>query len=140
MMKKLLVCIGLLAMLAQPALAFRPSGWVYFNWPWAFDAGSGDWHWFKTNDTQWVNGFTSGGWITLPASALASGWSFYACPYAYSTKRGTATSGPCGAFGGCALTFAGGIRNKKRSIGMVCCGFNGIVNRDRRGNGCRSGA
>ncbi len=88
-MRKLLVCLGLLAVLAQPALAFRPANWVYFNWPWAFDAGTGDWHWFKTNDTQWVNGFTAGGWRKMPASALASGWSFYTCPFAYCPANGS---------------------------------------------------
>jgi formylglycine-generating enzyme required for sulfatase activity len=70
--------------IAQLALTFRPSGWVYINWPWAFESSSGDWHWFKTDDTQWVNGFSpADGWRKMPQSALASGWSFYQLPFAF---------------------------------------------------------
>lgn len=79
----MLVVVGLIAVLAQSALAFRPSGWVYINWPWAFEAASGDWHWFKTDDTQWVNGPATGGWQKMAQSALASGWSFCSYPHAY---------------------------------------------------------
>jgi hypothetical protein len=83
-MRKLLVFLGLMAVLASPAMAYRPAGWIYVNWPWAYDATSGDWIWFNTPDTQWVNGFPpADGWRTLPQSALAAGWSFYQWPYAY---------------------------------------------------------
>ena len=88
-MKKLLLCLGVMAVLTQSAFAFRPSGWVYFNWPWAFESATGDWHWFKTNDTQWVNGFTAGGWRKMPASALTTGWSFHGWPYAYYPANGS---------------------------------------------------
>jgi hypothetical protein len=46
---------GVLAIwLAGTAQAWRPSGWVYHNYPWAYDSGSGDWHWLNTADTQWI--------------------------------------------------------------------------------------
>ncbi len=64
--------------------AWRPSGWVYFKYPYAYERNSGDWYWFNTSDTQWVHGFSAGGWQHLDASALANGWSWQAWPYAFS--------------------------------------------------------
>ena len=87
-MRKLLVCFSLVALLAGSASAYQPSGWVCIDWPWAFDATSGDWHWFNTSDTQWVNGFApADGWRELPQSALATGWSFHGWPFAFCSSN-----------------------------------------------------
>ena len=83
-MKKTLLCIGLLALLTQPILAWRPADWVYFNWPWAFDSTSGDWHWFNPQPLQWAYGFPpADGWHTMETSDLAHGWVFCQWPFAY---------------------------------------------------------
>ncbi len=85
-MKKLLwsvMLLGLTLTFTQSAQAFRPSGWVYHNHPWAYDSGSGDWHWFNPADTQWIARMGSGQWATLPNSALGSGWVYYQWPFAY---------------------------------------------------------
>ena len=82
-MKKWLVCLGLMAALIQSAWAFRPSGWVYMDYPWAYESATGDWYWFNTPNTQWVVRMSNGQWSRLPNSALASGWSFFNGAYAY---------------------------------------------------------
>ncbi len=69
--------------------AWQPSGWVYFNYPYVYDPGAGDWNWLNTSDTLWVNGFTAGGWTTLDVSGMASGWSFFNWPYAYCAANGS---------------------------------------------------
>jgi hypothetical protein len=45
------VALGLLAMLTGSAMAWQPSGWVYFNWPYAYDHASQDWYWFSPQIT-----------------------------------------------------------------------------------------
>jgi len=82
-MKKLMMVLGMVAVLVQPAMAFAPSGWVYSDYPWAYDSGSGDWYWFSTDDTQWIANMGSGQWATLPNSALASGWCYYDGAFVY---------------------------------------------------------
>jgi formylglycine-generating enzyme len=86
-MKKWMAAIGLMAVLAQPAWAWRPAGWVYQNYPWAYDGTSGDWMWFNP-DTQWVARMDSGAWARLPDSALASGWVFYNWAFALAQDNG----------------------------------------------------
>jgi hypothetical protein len=86
-MKKWMAAIGLMAVLAQPAWAWRPAGWVYQNYPWAYDGTSGDWMWFNP-DTQWVARMDSGAWSRLPDSALASGWVFYNWAFALPQDNG----------------------------------------------------
>lgn len=81
-MKRWFACLGLLMLLTPPAGAWRPTGWVYHDDPWALDADTGDWYWFNTADTQWVSRMDNGQWSRLPDSALASGWGFYQWPYA----------------------------------------------------------
>ena len=82
-MKKWLACLGLVAALVQSAAAFRPSGWVYMNYPWAYESATGDWYWFNTPDTQWVVNMGNSQWARLPNSALATGWSYYNWAFAY---------------------------------------------------------
>ena len=87
-MKKWLLGLGLLAVLAQGAGAWRPAGWAYVDYPWAYDGASGDWYWFNTPDVQWVAHMGSGQWARLENSALHSGWSFFGWPYAYAQSNG----------------------------------------------------
>jgi hypothetical protein len=73
------------------ALGYAPAGWVYFDWPWAFDASSGTWYWFSlasSGEEQWVYGFggASAGWNTLSESGVAQGWGFFDWPWAYSAN------------------------------------------------------
>lgn len=83
-MKKWLACVGLIMAMAQPSSSWQPSGWVYFNWPYAYDHASQDWHWFSPNNVKWVNRLNSGeGWRRLNQSTLAHGWSWHLWPYAY---------------------------------------------------------
>jgi len=74
--------------LVQGAGAWRPSGWVYHNHPWAYDSASGDWYWFNTPDTQWVVNMSNGRWARLPSSALATGWVFYKWAFAFAQSNG----------------------------------------------------
>jgi len=87
-MKKGLACLGLWVALVQSAWAFRPSGWVYMDYPWAYENATGDWYWFNTPDTQWVVRMSNGQWAQMPNSALATGWSFYNWAYAYAQGNG----------------------------------------------------
>ena len=87
-MKKGLACLGMMVALVQSAWAFRPSGWVYMNYPWAYESATGDWYWFNTPNTQWVVNMGNGQWARLQNSALASGWSFYGWAYAYAQGNG----------------------------------------------------
>ncbi len=86
-MKKWMVAMGLMAVLAMPVQAWRPAGWVYHDHPWAYEPASGDWMWFNP-DTQWVVNMGSGAWARLPDSALASGWAFYNWAFAYVQGNG----------------------------------------------------
>ena len=87
-MKKLLMTLGLMAVLVLGAGAWRPTGWVYHNHPWAYDSATGDWHWFNTSDTQWVVNMSNGQWARLPSSALATGWVYYNWAFAYAQSNG----------------------------------------------------
>lgn len=76
--------LALLSLMVQTAVAWRPSEWVFVDWPWAYEPATGDWHWFDTNGVQWVHGYPPGnGWEYFNESPLASGWSFYAWPFSY---------------------------------------------------------
>ena len=75
--------------LAGIAQAWRASGWVYTDWPWAYESTSEDWHWFSAGDTQWVHAFSPGsGWARLQQSSLAHGWSFWDGAWAYDAESG----------------------------------------------------
>ena len=87
MSSRWIVAAGLAVVLAGTAEAWRPSGWVYHDHPWAYDAGAGDWYWFNP-DTQWVVNMDSGTWALLPGSALATGWVYYDWAYAYAQGNG----------------------------------------------------
>ncbi len=90
-MKNMLVMLAVVFMLGgvRESEAWQPSGWVYVNYPYAYDPGTGDWNWLNTSDTLWVNGFTAGGWQHLDASGMASGWSYFNWPYAYCGANGS---------------------------------------------------
>jgi formylglycine-generating enzyme required for sulfatase activity len=89
-MKRMLPVLGVLGAMAfaQVAEAWRPAGWVYHDYPWAYDAASGDWHWFNTANSQWVANMGSGQWAKLQNSALASGWVYYDWAFAYAQGNG----------------------------------------------------
>ena len=87
-MKKLLAVAGLAFFLAQAAMAWRPAGWVYQDYPWAYEGASGDWYWFSTTDQQWICNLSSQRWWSLGNSALRSGWAFFQWPYAYARSNG----------------------------------------------------
>jgi len=87
-MKKWLAFLGLWALVAQSAVAWRPVGWVYGEYPWAYEASSGDWYWFNTTDVQWVCNMYSGNWWLMEHSALRVDWSFFNWPYAYARSNG----------------------------------------------------
>ncbi len=88
-MKKLVLLFGLFGMMVSSSLAWQPEGWVYVNYPYAYDRGSGEWNWLNDSDTLWVNGFSAGGWQHLDASTMASGWSYFKWPYAYCAANGS---------------------------------------------------
>ncbi len=72
-MKKLLLMLGVAVVLAVPAMAWRPSGWVYVNGPYVYEPSSGNWHWFNTGDAQWVVNLNSNRWSVLGLSPAPSG-------------------------------------------------------------------
>ncbi|NLG35947.1 MAG: hypothetical protein GX548_11395 [Lentisphaerae bacterium] len=78
----------LAVMLAGSAEAWQPSGWVYHDYPWAYEPASGDWYWFHTGSTQWVARMDTGAWSRLPESALATGWVFYDWAFAFAQGNG----------------------------------------------------
>ncbi len=82
-MKKWLAAMGWLVVLTATAGAWQPKGWVYHDYPWAYDSTAGDWYWFHTPSTQWVVRMSSGSWARLPDSALATGWVYYNWAFAY---------------------------------------------------------
>lgn len=83
-MKKWLAVAGLAGMLAGSAGAWRPTGWVYANYPWLYDQASGDWYWLNIPNTQWVYGFPpANGWAKIQSSGLGWQWAFWQWPYAY---------------------------------------------------------
>jgi len=87
-MKKWLAAMGWLVVWTATVGAWKPTGWVYHNYPWAYDAASGDWYWFNTPDTQWVVRMSSGQWAKLQNSALATGWAFYNWAFAFCDSQG----------------------------------------------------
>ena len=71
-------------MLAGTARAWQPVGWVYMDWPWAYDSTSEDWHWFSAGGTPWIYENSPGvGWSLLQASSLAQGWSYWNGEWGY---------------------------------------------------------
>lgn len=89
-MKKLLVCLGLMAALWAPsASAWQPTGWVYMDWPWAYDNATGDWFWFKTDDVQWIYGYPpEDGWMRMGSSGMSAGWRYVSWPFVYDQNSG----------------------------------------------------
>ncbi len=65
-------------------IGYRPSGWLWFSWPYAYDNDAGDWYWFHSANAQLVIGpWPTGNWLRLGNSALANGWTYFNWPYAY---------------------------------------------------------
>ncbi len=65
-------------------VGYRPSGWLWFSWPYAYDNDAGDWYWLHSANAQLVVGpWPTGNWIRLGNSALANGWTYFNWPYAY---------------------------------------------------------
>ena len=88
-MRRLLTWAGLVMILVQSACAWRPSGWVFLDWPWVLEQATGEWYWFKPDDTQWVYGNPpADGWSLMAQSGLASGWAFCDWPYFYEPEDG----------------------------------------------------
>ena len=85
MMKKFLISLGLAAVLAQSAFAWKPAGWAYFSWPYAYDAQTGDWHAFlEVGGKQYVYGYSPAlAWAALDGTGLATGWNYTLWPYTY---------------------------------------------------------
>ncbi len=66
------------------ATGYRPSGWLWFSWPYAYDIASADWYWFHSANAQLVIGpWPTGNWLRMGSSALANGWTYFNWPYAY---------------------------------------------------------
>jgi hypothetical protein len=87
--KKALLWFGLAVLCAQPALAWRPAGWVYARGPFVYELSSGDWYWMSASGTQWVYGYRPAqGWRTIQRSGLANGWSRYQWPHAIDDESG----------------------------------------------------
>ena len=77
------------------ALAWKPSGWVYMNWPYAYSSSDRSWHYFETGSggkgtISAVNLYT-GTWWDLGQTALSgtgtAGWAYFKYPYAYSSRN-----------------------------------------------------
>jgi hypothetical protein len=87
-LKKRMACLGLMMALVMPALAWRPAGWAFFNWPYAYDHGSGTWYYFRPATDPWsIRHGTAEGWRRLNSTGLAQGWSWHAWPFAYSQRN-----------------------------------------------------
>ena len=87
-MKLLRVVVVLFSFWTASVQAWHPTGWVYCNWPWAYEPASDTWRWFKTDDVYWAHGYPpADGWRTLGASGLAHGWSFFDWPFAYAQSN-----------------------------------------------------
>jgi formylglycine-generating enzyme required for sulfatase activity len=81
-MKTRWAAVAVFLALVSGASAWRPSGWVFFDWPFAMDA-SGDWHWMSPEDNLWVHGDPpAAGWQLIEDSGLARGWAFFEWPHA----------------------------------------------------------
>jgi formylglycine-generating enzyme required for sulfatase activity len=76
------VCV---AMAARNAAGYRPSEWVWFAWPHAYDMGRSGWVYFNPSDSQRCYRYgTPGEWIALSESGLAQGWTWWIWPFAFS--------------------------------------------------------
>ena len=87
--RRWLLAAALLLAMAVTARAWQPTGWTYWDWPWAYESTSGDWHWFAAGGTQWMYAFPPGaGWALLQESELAQGWSYWNGDWAYDGDTG----------------------------------------------------
>lgn len=83
-MKRMLTWGIFTVALIQSVWAWQPAGWIYLQWPWAYDSATGDWHWYSTSNEQWIHGFPpADGWQPFETSPLANGWAYVVWPYAF---------------------------------------------------------
>ena len=76
-MKNWLACLALSMGFVNATFAWRPSGWVQFVWPNAYDSATGAWYWLNPGNEQWVYNHSSGLWSVLSASALTNSWVYF---------------------------------------------------------------
>jgi hypothetical protein len=84
-------CLLFLAVTLFPNLslvAWQPGGWVYTNWPLAYEAQSGDWYFTLESGTQWLYTYPPGSvaWSGIEEVPLSSGWSWHKWPRAYDAE------------------------------------------------------
>ncbi len=72
------------------AMAWRPSGWTWMAWPYAYAVSTGHWYYFRESDVQSIYGYGPRvGWTSMRESGLASGWSWHTWPYAFDVEAST---------------------------------------------------
>lgn len=90
-LKAVLVLFALLfGIMASNSHAFIPTGWVYMDYPYAYNPSVGEWHYLNEANPTWVNNMTTGaGWYRMRNSILGGGtqsgpgWAYWALPWAY---------------------------------------------------------
>ncbi len=87
-MKKSILYLGLVVLLAQSVWAFQPTGWVYSEGDWAFESETQAWIWLNPGDELWVYCYGhEDGWRQRQQSALTQGWVYYRWPFVYSQNN-----------------------------------------------------
>ncbi|MFC1453006.1 hypothetical protein ACFLSJ_06630 [Verrucomicrobiota bacterium] len=91
-MRKLVIVIltaAAAAITPLPARGFTPSGWIYMEYPYAYDASAENWVYLLETDAQWCVDLSTGNWSPLDASRPASGWVYFSWPYALDWEAGS---------------------------------------------------
>jgi hypothetical protein len=68
------------------ALFWKPQGWVYVTWPYAYATADGTWRFFAASGNQLRVDLSTGIWGPFNQS---SGWQYFSWPYTYSTDDAT---------------------------------------------------
>ncbi|MFC1451843.1 hypothetical protein ACFLSJ_00695 [Verrucomicrobiota bacterium] len=89
-MRKVFACALIVLLLGGSTLAWVPSEWVWFTWPFAYSFNEGGWYYMNQGDRMWCLRFDTGQWYVLGQAecGLSDGWSFYYWPFAYSWDHG----------------------------------------------------
>ncbi|MFC1451826.1 formylglycine-generating enzyme family protein [Verrucomicrobiota bacterium] len=89
-MSKMFACALIVLLLAGSVLAWVPSEWVWFTWPFAYSFNEGGWYYMNQGDQMWCLRLDAGQWYVLGLTecGLSNGWSFYYWPFAYSWDHG----------------------------------------------------
>jgi hypothetical protein len=84
-MKKLIVSAVLLALLARPASALCPSGWMYVmnSGQHLYDNTSGRWHFVQPSSGVCGVNMRTSTWYRFEQTALRMGWSYWQWPFVY---------------------------------------------------------